>query len=344
MVETDHGAYYYHPDHLGSSSVVTDKDGKFYESLEYFPFGETWIHNKVSSEQQSTPYKYTSKEQDKETGWYYFGERYYFAQLSRWIAADPPLAKGDYLPKADDLDTDHDYYWQYNNDETAKLPGMGGVYNPINLDAYQYAGQNPTKYIDPDGNLIITVQLKGEFSIFSGGAVYGGRLYEIYNGQITAYEGFGTNPSSGFRIDGGLDICGYSTDTKADWSKQRWGTVTGDYGLLGGGILFSDDGETGLNFSVGYGFGASFGKSGPELGPSDYNFTKKMNENEKAFMKSLLKGIRNTIKAINGRTINSNLQKKYNKMLGEIDSILNSGSLEPEPNFDYEKEFENGGD
>gem|GEM_PF-4185624 len=72
--------------------------------------------------------------------------------MSRWIAADPPLAKGDYLGDPDDLDTDHDYYWQYNNDKTAKLPGMGGVFNPINLDAYQYAGQNPVKMKDADGN------------------------------------------------------------------------------------------------------------------------------------------------------------------------------------------------
>ena len=29
---------------------------------------------------------------------------------------------------------------------------MGGVFNTINLDAYQYAGQNPVKLLDPDGN------------------------------------------------------------------------------------------------------------------------------------------------------------------------------------------------
>lgn len=29
---------------------------------------------------------------------------------------------------------------------------MGGVFNSINLDAYQYCGQNPVKFVDPDGN------------------------------------------------------------------------------------------------------------------------------------------------------------------------------------------------
>ncbi len=166
MVETDHGAYYYHPDHLGSSSVVTDVDGKFYESLEYFPFGETWIHNKVNREQESTPYKYTAKEQDKETGWYYYGERYLDVRLSRWISADPPLRTGEYLPKADDLDTDHDYYHHYANDEVSKLPGMGGVYNPINLDAYHYAGQNPVRLKDADGNYVMSYHPMDNFLSF----------------------------------------------------------------------------------------------------------------------------------------------------------------------------------
>ncbi len=35
--------YYYHPDHLGSTADVTDQNAKLYETLAYFPFGETWI-------------------------------------------------------------------------------------------------------------------------------------------------------------------------------------------------------------------------------------------------------------------------------------------------------------
>lgn len=44
------------------------------------------------------------------------------------------------------------------NDEAKKhnenLPGMGGIYNTINLHVSHYAGNNPVKYIDLDGNFI----------------------------------------------------------------------------------------------------------------------------------------------------------------------------------------------
>ena len=34
---------------------------------------------------------------------------------------------------------------------TTNLPGMGGVFNVVNLHLYHYAGNNPMKYTDPDG-------------------------------------------------------------------------------------------------------------------------------------------------------------------------------------------------
>ena len=41
------------------------------------------------------------------------------------------------------------------NDEAKKrngsLPGIGGVFNVVNLHVYHYAGNNPVKYTDPDG-------------------------------------------------------------------------------------------------------------------------------------------------------------------------------------------------
>ena len=41
-----------------------------------------------------------------------------------------------------------------DQDDDDVLPGLGGVYNPLNLNLYGYTSNKPTKYTDPDGNFI----------------------------------------------------------------------------------------------------------------------------------------------------------------------------------------------
>jgi len=86
-----------------------------------------------------------SKELDTETGLYYYGARYLEPKYSKWLSGDPAL--GEYIPQVP------------INDEAKKhnenLPGMGGVFNTVNLHAYHYAGNNPVKYTDPDGKISI---------------------------------------------------------------------------------------------------------------------------------------------------------------------------------------------
>jgi RHS repeat-associated protein len=129
--------FFYHPDHLGTSNYITDTNGKIYEHLEYFPFGETWVEE--NSNTQRTPYLFTAKELDEETGLYYYGARYYDPRTSVWQSGDPILGK--YLPTSGD----------------SKLPGMGGVFNSKNIAMYGYAALNPLAVIDPDGKANIYV-------------------------------------------------------------------------------------------------------------------------------------------------------------------------------------------
>ncbi|MFT7879340.1 MAG: RHS repeat-associated core domain-containing protein [Sulfurimonas sp.] len=131
--------YFYHPDHLGSSSFVTDERGKVYEHLEYFPYGETFAHE--HSNTQVTPYRFTGKELDEVTGLYYYGARYYDPRTSVWQSPDPILN-------------------QYMFGE-----GNGGVYNPFNLKLYTYTYNNPVTLVDPDGQ--ITKLAKAAYNVLS---------------------------------------------------------------------------------------------------------------------------------------------------------------------------------
>lgn len=79
--------YFYHPDHLGSTSYITDASGEVYQHLEYFAFGETFVEEHSNTER--TPYLFSGKELDEETGLYYYGARYYDAKTSIWLSVDP---------------------------------------------------------------------------------------------------------------------------------------------------------------------------------------------------------------------------------------------------------------
>ena len=79
--------FFYHPDHLGSSSYITNLDGEVSQHIEYVPFGEVFIEERNNT--WNTPYLFNAKEFDEETGLYYYGARYYEPRLSLWMSTDP---------------------------------------------------------------------------------------------------------------------------------------------------------------------------------------------------------------------------------------------------------------
>jgi RHS repeat-associated protein len=105
--------YYYHSDHLGSTSLITNLDGELVQHVEYVPFGEVFIEER--NNRWNTPYLFNAKELDEETGLYYYGARYFDARISLWLSVDPLTEQ------------------------------------KLNISGYAYCLGNPIKYLDPDG-------------------------------------------------------------------------------------------------------------------------------------------------------------------------------------------------
>jgi RHS repeat-associated protein len=107
---------YYSPYHAStwlSNLWITDGTGQAIQHLHYLPFGEDWVDQRNFS--WNAPYTFSGKEKDAETGYGYFGARYYDSGLSIWISVDPMA---------------HKYPYQTN---------------------YVYCSNNPIRIIDPNG-------------------------------------------------------------------------------------------------------------------------------------------------------------------------------------------------
>ena len=81
--------WYFHKDHLGSTTLVTDGGGSISQQVEYLPYGEVFLERQRQASDYLSPYRFNSKELDEETGLYYYGARYMNPRLSIWYATDP---------------------------------------------------------------------------------------------------------------------------------------------------------------------------------------------------------------------------------------------------------------
>ncbi len=116
IVNQEKECYWYHPDHLGSSSWITFSDGKAVQHLHYLPWGENFVDQRSTG--WNARFTFSAKERDTETGLSYFGSRYYSSDLSIWLSVDP---------------------------QAAKYPS---------LSPYVYCANNPVKLVDPNGEEI----------------------------------------------------------------------------------------------------------------------------------------------------------------------------------------------
>ena len=108
--------FFYHSDHLGSTSYITDAKANITQFDAYLPYGELLVDEHSSSEEM--PYKFNGKEFDQETGLYYYGARYMNPKTSLWYGVDP----------------------------------LAETYETIG--GYVYCAGNPVKFVDPNGEKI----------------------------------------------------------------------------------------------------------------------------------------------------------------------------------------------
>lgn len=87
MAHQASGTYCYHSDHLGSATWITNSSGNPMEYLHYLPYGELWRDQRATSYNER--FRFTGKERDTETGYDYFGARYYSSTLPTWLSVDP---------------------------------------------------------------------------------------------------------------------------------------------------------------------------------------------------------------------------------------------------------------
>ena len=106
---------YFHKDHLGSSTVMTDENGSTLETTEYLPFGS----NRSQRGIVQSGYKFTDQEIDSESGLYNYDARLYDPVVGRFISADTVVP---------------------------------GAFNPQALNRYSYCINNPLIYVDPTGH------------------------------------------------------------------------------------------------------------------------------------------------------------------------------------------------
>ena len=115
-IDDNRNSLFFHPDHLGSTRLITDESGNKVSDISYSPFG-------TQLGESDEDFKFTGKEQD-DSGLYYFGARYY----------------------------DPNFLLRFTQPDSI----IPDIYNPQDLNRYSYVRNNPIRYIDPDGRMLIS--------------------------------------------------------------------------------------------------------------------------------------------------------------------------------------------
>jgi RHS repeat-associated protein len=121
---------YIHPDHLGSTNVVTDENDNISQTLDYFPYGGLRVSVSSSTNEQRQFIGQFADQSNLD----YLQARYYDQSRGQFLTQDP-LFSGN--PKDQDLA------------------------NPQSLNTYAYANDNPITRSDPNGKFSVPGYAQG---------------------------------------------------------------------------------------------------------------------------------------------------------------------------------------
>ena len=111
---------YIHPDHLGSTNVVTDENDNVVQTLDYYPYGSTRISSATSTNERR---KYIGQFAD-DSSLSYLNARYYDSGRGQFVSEDPLF-----------------------------ISAKQNLSNPQSLNSYAYANDNPITLSDSTGLL-----------------------------------------------------------------------------------------------------------------------------------------------------------------------------------------------
>ncbi|QHP67453.1 hypothetical protein EI171_08440 [Bradyrhizobium sp. LCT2] len=155
---------YVHPDHLGSTNVVTNESGTLVQTLDYYPYGATRVSVATSTNEKR---KFIGQFTD-DSGLDYLQARYYSPAQGQFISQDP-------------------VFWEIG----LTKDGKNALSNPQALNSYGYANDNPITGKDPNGRQCVSCAADEVTYTLAAQRAYdyaSGRnsSMEVYAGDISA--------------------------------------------------------------------------------------------------------------------------------------------------------------
>lgn len=227
-LEIDKTVYVPIHDHAGHIICLIDPySGKHIETYRYSAYGEELFDQGIS------PWRYSSKRVDEESGLVYFGRRYYNPACGRWISQDPIGLDGGpnlYAYLLNNPLTHCDFYGLSSED--CVQGGIGNLLSSLAMDALKLPGRIiecaafhliPVPGLkDIVGCLGWTLQGQNPYNFTPSwempqcqlyhhqgyGDTYPNHRYVMYNGICTFFDDFKASCAEYSRECGGVDVYG----------------------------------------------------------------------------------------------------------------------------------------